>query len=208
MGAAERLHKNYYTFEEYLALEAIAEFKSEYHNGQIYAMSGGTLRHGLIGNSMGAALLAALRAKGSKCLVPNSEVKVYIEAANKSVYPDTMAICEKPIFWKNKKTVITNPRLIVEVLSDSTESYDRTHKFKLYQQLPSFKEYILISQKQPIVEGFCRESNGLWRISSAAGLDQSIHLYSLDTDIPLADIYAQIDFPEGIQSLLDFDLVD
>lgn len=202
MGA-ERLKKDFYTFEEYLALEEKADYKSEYHNGQILAMSGGTFVHGIIGGNVTTALNKACEKKGSHCRATNSDVKVYVEKVNKSLYPDTMVVCGKPEFKGKSKSIITNPILVVEVLSDSTVAYDRGEKFRIYQQLPSFKEYLIVSQDQPRVECFYREENDLWRISYAVGLDKTIRLHSLAIDLPLAEIYTFIEFEGGVQGVLD-----
>ena len=204
MGAAEKIKTKYYTFEEYLTLEEKAEHRSEYHDGQILAMSGGTFDHGVIGGNVTTALNKALEKKGSNCRATNSDVKVYIEKVNKGMYPDAMVVCGKPEFKDKNKVVVINPTLIVEVLSQSTAAYDRGPKFRAYQHLSSFKEYLIINQSQPKVEAFYREDTDLWRISYAVGLDKSIHLYSLDCDIPLTEIYAFIEFPEGVQTELDF----
>ena len=205
MSAAEKLDSKRYTFEEYLTLEEKAEHKSEYHNGRIYAMSGGTYRHGVIANNMGGILRDIAKGKGGKCTPTNSDVKVYIEKLNKAVYPDAMMICGEPEFKDKNKIILLNPILIVEVLSKGTASYDRGEKFRMYQQLPSFKEYLIVSQDQPKVECFYRESKDLWRISYAVGLDKTIHLYSMDCDIPLTEVYSFIAFEEGVQTELDFD---
>jgi len=204
MGAAEKLNPESYTFEEYLALEKKAEFKSEFHNGQIYAMSGGSFAHSIIGGNMTTALNKQIETKGRKCRASNSDLMVYIESVNKNVYPDVAVVCDKPKFKDKNKIILLNPILIVEVLSKSTAAYDRGEKFRNYQELPSFKEYLLVSQNQPKVECFYRESEDLWRISYAVGLDKSIHLYSLDCDIPLTEIYSFIEFEEGIQMEFDF----
>ncbi|MFK7908916.1 MAG: Uma2 family endonuclease [Chitinophagales bacterium] len=205
MSAGEKLNPEPYTFEEYLALEEKTEHKSEYHNGRIYAMLGGSFSHSIIGGNMTTALNKQIEANGKKCRASNSDLMVYIESVNKSVYPDVAVVCDKPEFKDKNKIILLNPMLIVEVLSKSTAAYDRGEKFRMYQQLPSFKEYLIVSQDQPKVECFYRESKDLWRISYAVGLDKSIHLYSMDCDIPLTEIYSFIEFEEGVQTELDFD---
>ncbi len=174
ISAAKKLDTEFYSFEEYLTLEVNAENKNEFHDGRIYAMSGGTFRHEVIANNVGSVLRDAAKEKKGKCIPTNSNLKVYI-----------------------------NPILIVEVLSKNTAAYDRGEKFRSYQQRASFKEYLIVSQEQPKVECFYREEENLWRISYAVGLDKSIHLHSLDCEIPLTEIYVFIEFEDGIQTELD-----
>ncbi len=192
-----------FTFLEYLEFEEYSEEKHEYHDGYIKAMSGGTLDHSTIASNMVACIREESLKQGGKCRPANSDLKVYIEAVNRSFYPDAIAICKEPEFYSGRKDIITNPTLIVEVLSKSTEAFDRGKKFRYYQKLPSFKEYILVSQDQPVVEGYYREDKSLWRISNAVGLDSSIQVYSLSCEIALKDIYAFIHFSGDAQMKLD-----
>ena len=184
----------FYSFEEYLVLEEKAPYKNEYHRGKIVAMSGGTFDHNTIAQNAGNAIGNALRKKKKKCRVANSDQKVYIADYDKGVYPDVSIYCEKPTYHKSRKDVLTNPVLIVEVLSNSTEDYDRGKKFTQYRSLPSFKEYVLINQYQAKVESWYKQEENVWRISNAEGLNSTIHLYSLDITIALADIFYLIDF--------------
>ncbi len=184
----------FYSFEEYLVLEEKAPYKNEYHRGKIVAMSGGTFDHNTIAQNAGNAIGNALRKKKKKCRVANSDQKVYIADYDKGVYPDVSIYCEKPTYYKSRKDVLTNPVLIVEVLSNSTEDYDRGKKFTQYRSLPSFKEYVLINQYQAKVESWYKQEENVWRISNAEGLNSTIHLYSLDITIALADIFYLIDF--------------
>ncbi|MFK7907193.1 MAG: Uma2 family endonuclease [Chitinophagales bacterium] len=188
---------------EYLEMEEKATEKHEYHNGFIKAMSGGTYDHSTISSNVVACIREEILKNGSKCRPANGDLKVYIEAVNRSFYPDAMAICSDAEFHLNRKDIITNPTLVVEVLSKSTEAFDRGKKFRYYQTLPSFKEYILVSQDQPVVEGYYRYDDSLWRISNAVGLDKSIPFYSLDCKIKLKDIYAFINFSGDAQMKLD-----
>lgn len=185
-----------FTFEEYLVKEAAAEYKSEYHGGKIVAMAGGSFDHNTIGQNAGTAISNQLKAKKKKCRVANSDQKIFIESYDKGIYPDVSVICDKPNFHNNRKDVITNPILVVEVLSPSTENYDRGKKFTQYRSLPSFKEYVLITQGEAKVESWYKQEENVWRISNAKGLDSTIQLYSLGIEITLADIYYLIDFTE------------
>ncbi len=185
--------ENSYTFEEYLVLEEKAPYKSEFQKGKIVAMSGGTFDHNTIAQNTGTAISNALKKKNKKCRVANSDQKVYIQDYDKAVYPDVSVYCDKPNFYNDRKDVLTNPLLIVEVLSSSTENYDRGKKFTQYRSLPSFKEYVLISQSQAKVETWYKQEENVWRISNAEGLETSIHVYSLDITIPLTDLYYLVD---------------
>lgn len=192
-----------YTFLEYLELEENSEEKHEYHNGFIKTMSGRTLDHSTISINIGACIREEILKGEGNCRPANGDLKVYIEAVNKGFYPDAMAIYEDAEFHLRRKDIITNPTLIVEVLSKSTESFDRGKKFWYYQKLTSFKEYILVSQNQPVVEGFYQEDESLWRISDAIDLDSSIPFYSMGCEVKLKDIYAFINFSERTQTKLD-----
>ncbi|MEZ4887405.1 MAG: Uma2 family endonuclease [Chitinophagales bacterium] len=192
-----------YGLLEYLEMEEYSEEKHEYHDGFIKAMSGGTLDHSTITSNVVACIREESLKQGGKCRPANGDLKVYIEGVNKSFYPDAMAICEEAEFHLGRKDIITNPTLIVEVLSKGTEAFDRGKKFRCYQKLPSFKEYILVSQDQPVVEGYFREDESLWRISNAVGLDKSIPFYSMGCEVQLKDIYAFINFSGDAQLKLD-----
>jgi Uma2 family endonuclease len=185
-----------YTFEEYLLMEEKAEYKSEFRGGKIVAMSGGTLNHSAIISNTNAALHHSLKKKGSKCRVMESNLNVRIEADDTSVYPDVMVFCGKPEFWKGRKDVILNPTLVVEVLSEFTEDYDRGSKFAKYRSIPSFKEYVVISQNEPVIETWYRLEENVWRISRYEGPDATIKLHSLDCEISLTDIFYQIEMEE------------
>lgn len=197
------LKKAYYTFEEFLVLEQSAEYKSEYHNGQIFAMSGGKHRHGIIANNVGGMLMQVLKQKNGQCRPNNSDVLVYIEALNKGLYPDAMVVCGETKYKTDSEVAVMNPVLIVEVLSKSTASYDRSEKFQYYRHIPTFQEYVLVSQDQPKVECFYKDQNGSWHISFYVGLDKTVQLRSIDCEIAVTDFYAFLDFPDGIQTVLE-----
>ncbi|MEN0050343.1 MAG: Uma2 family endonuclease [Bacteroidota bacterium] len=180
----------HYSFEEYLAFERESDTKHEYHDGRIIAMAGGRPNHSQITNNTSRAVSAAL--DEMDCIVYGPDLKVRIEKANRVVYPDVMVVCGDLEMYDDKVDVITNPSLIVEVLSSSTERYDRTGKFQLYRQLPSFKEYVLIATDFPTVETFYREQENYWYIGSAIGLESSIYLKSIDRNIQPADIYNKV----------------
>ncbi len=177
------------SIEEYLVLEDQAEIKSEFDRGRIVAMSGGTLNHGIIGNNINTELNNSVRNKALDCISVNGDVRIFIENANSFVYPDGMVICGAiQTFEKDEHSVI-NPVLIIEVLSKSTESYDRGDKFHKYCSLPSFREYVLIDQYKPVIDILYREDASYWKMVTTIGLDKKIYLNTLDCSIEMNDIY-------------------
>lgn len=187
----ETLEKTY-THAEYFALDEQSLEKLEYFNGIISTMSGGTFRHNEIALKIGAALLYLLEDKEYK--VCNSDIKIQIPAYDCFVYPDAVVVSEKPIFYNNRKDTITNPLLVVEVLSPSTKNYDRGLKFMEYRTLPSFKEYVLVNQDKPMATTFFRKAAHQWEDKDVEGMEQNIRLQSIDCDIPLSRIYKGVDF--------------
>ena len=179
--------------DEYIQIEQETGQKYEFHDGAIYALAGGTLNHGWICGNIFGELRSGLKSQGNKCRAMTSEIKLYIAAGNCYVYPDAMVVCGK--IETNKKEVqsVTNPQIIIEVLSPGTEIYDRGDKFHLYRQVKSLKEYVLIDQAKPQVEIFKKEGD-LWQISRTTGLAKSIYLSSIDLEISLAEIYNDINF--------------
>jgi len=136
------------SFDEYLKQEAESNQKYEYHDGKIFALAGGTVNHGKICGNIYSELRNQLKTKQSNCPPFNSDVKLFIKQSNSYVYPDTMVICEDDNVGesKNNEHSVSNPKIIIEVLSKSTSGYDRGDKFYLYRQIPSFEEYVLIEQ--------------------------------------------------------------
>lgn len=177
------------TPEEYLRAERAAETKSEYADGTVYAMAGTTLRHNLIvGN-----LNWALRNRVPGCLVTPSDIKVRIVNPTRFYYPDATVICDTPRFADDHSDVLLNPVVVFEVLSESTAAYDRGRKFLSYQRVDSLQEYVLISQDEPVVEHFRRDADH-WIYTAAQGLDAHLTLPALRCELPLAEIYHQVEF--------------
>ena len=179
--------------EQYLALDREAEVRSEYHDGQMYAMSGGTAAHSMIGLNITAELRQALR--GKPCRPVNNDLRVRIPKTRSYVYPDAMVLCGAADRLAGKNDIVDSPHLIVEVLSPSSEKFDRGAKFALYKTLASCHEYMLVSQDEPLVELFSRRPGG-WFLTEAHGLDASIRIESLELAIPLAGIYERVALPE------------
>ena len=185
-----------YTIEEYLAMEAQAQEKHEYYNGKVVRMSGGIDLHNEIAANIIAALKAVLKKKKEAYKLYTSDMKIQIEAFQHFVYPDAVVICKRPQFYKDRRDVIINPLLIVEVLSPTTEEYDRGMKFYKYRTLSSFHEYLLLRQDAVAATTFYREAEDLWRTSDIQGMSAHIHLRSIDADISLLEVYDGVDFDE------------
>lgn len=180
-----------YTPEEYLALEEAAESRSEYENGEIVAMAGGSFNHVQITSNVA-------RFTGNKiaenCASLSSEMKIWVEAIGRFYYPDVLVLCGKPNFYRKRNDTIINPVLIVEVLSDSTEAKDRGEKFFAYQTLESLQEYVLISQNRAAVEQFTRQADGSWKYLATIGLENSVKLESIEIELALQEVYQKVDF--------------
>jgi Uma2 family endonuclease len=184
-----------YTFEEYLRREEKSVEKHEFYNGKIIRMPRGTDIHSEISTNVVAAIKIAIRVLPIKFRVYNSDLKIRIEPVDIGVYLNALVICEEPEFWENHRDVIVNPLLIVEVLSPSTQAYDRLGKFELYKLLPSFKEYVLVNPDKHSVETRFQEEIDLWRIKTETNIENPVMLRSLGVSITMADIYENIVFP-------------
>lgn len=181
------------TPEEYLEIERRAERKSEYFDGQMYAMAGSSFEHGMIVFDLGRELANHL--DGGPCGVHLGELRLRVAPNGLYTYPDLMVICGDPQFADNRRDTIVNPVLIVEVLSESTQAYDRGRKFEHYQTLPSLREYLLVAQDAPRIEQRIRQADGHWLASELSGLDAGIRLASVDCVLPLAQMYKRIKWP-------------
>ena len=182
-----------YTLEEYLRKEAASERKHEYHNGKIVPMPYAKGPHNIIAANLMVALGNAVQNLDKNFVVFSSDQKVYFPELNHGVYADTLVVCEKPEYWQGNDLLLINPLLVVEVLSDSTEAYDRNGKFSKYKTLPSFKEYVLVKQNRVWVEAWYRERPGFWHETTIRDLDQSITLTSLGVTLPLSGIYRNVE---------------
>ncbi len=180
-----------YSIEEYQAIEEETGIKHEYHDGNVWAMSGGTINHGILCGNIFSELRNAL--DRDTCQAYLSEIKLSIEATNSFVYPDAMVVCGDLEKSEKNPHAICNPTVIVEVLSKSTALYDRGDKFFLYRQIPSLREYILIEQDKYQVESFFQKDNNVWQISRTTGVDSILKVSSLDIDISMSDLYENID---------------
>lgn len=179
----------YLSPEEYLSMERRAEFKSEYVDGVAYAMAGGSERHNLITANIIIALGVQLRDR--PCRVYPSDLKVRLPNSKRFFYPDVSVVCGETQFADEERDVILNPVLIVEVLSDSTEAFDRGRKFSSYQQIESLREYLLVSQSEFVAEHYLRQEDG-WFYTRAAGTDAALGLPALNCRIALSDLYSKV----------------
>lgn len=181
------------TVAEYLAREETAERKSEFLDGQMFLMAGASREHNLLTRNLAGELYMAL--KGGPCQVFVADQRVKVNRTGLFTYPDLLIVCGDPEYAAEDRNTLTNPKVVVEVLSDSTERYDRTGKFRHYKQLPSVTEYVLVSQTEPLVERFVRTANGRWEQDDTVGLDITFALATVPAEVPMADIYRGVEFP-------------
>ena len=184
--------KHTYSFEEYLELEETSNYKHEYQDGEVVPMTGGTTEHNKIALNFAAYLKFAL--KGQKYNIFIGDVKLWIPHYRQGTYPDVMIIDGKPIYYGGGKTTVTNPSLIVEILSKSTQNYDQGDKFLYYRSLPKFKEYILISQNQYYVMQYNKTNEGKWLLTEYEGENSILSLISVNFDITFQEIYEGVTF--------------
>ncbi len=179
------------TEAEYLAFERESDIKHEYINGTVYAMAGGTREHIVITGNTFATLHSQRRKHG--CEVYQSEMRVRVSSL-KYVYPDVTVSCGTPEFTDDDRRILLNPHIVIEVLSPSTEAFDRGGKFQFYRNIPSIQHYLLISQDTPRIEGFSRQSSGLWTFKDTNGLNSTFEIETFNFTLNLRDIYEQIIF--------------
>lgn len=180
---------------DYYELERSAAFKSEFCDGEMFAMAGGSPAHSLIATNLGAELRSALR--GRPCVPYNADLRVKIPDSGLITYPDLSVICGPLEFAFPADDTVTNPSLVVEVLSPSTEAYDRGRKFENYRRLRSLREYLLVRQDEPHVELFIRQPDESWLLREATGMDARLELPALKIALALAEIYLNVEFIPG-----------
>lgn len=191
MALALRTEK-LYSPEEYLEFERTAEVRHEYLEGEIYAMAGESLAHSQICINIAAEMRRSL--KGGSCQALSPNMKVWAGTLGLYAYPDLTIVCGTPEFHDQKKDILLNPKVLIEVLSPSTERYDQTKKFFLYRkEIPSLTDYILISQKIAFIEHHEKQPDGKWTFNVFEGLEGAFRLNSINCDIPLAEIYDRVE---------------
>ena len=191
-----------YSSKEYHQLEELAATKHEFRNGKIVQMPGGSSNHADIIGNIYVCLRAAIKSLRQSYRVFNSELKIHIPSYNQNVYPDAFVITGNPIYIDNKFSV-SNPTLVVEVLSDSTARYDRGRKFLQYKSIPTFREYVLIEQDVPMVDVIIKRGEE-WVIKTYIGLEDVVVLESLGCEIKMTDIYENVADLEPPQGVMDF----
>jgi Uma2 family endonuclease len=179
--------------EQYLELDRASEFRNEYYDGRMYAMSGGSPTHAILIASIGGELRSAL--DDQPCQVATSNLRVRVSPHGLYCYPDVVVVCGEMKLAENDKDTLLNPILLLEVLSPSTEGYDRGFKFAQYRMIESLQEYALVSQAEPRVELFRRQAGGDWLFSESVGLDKSCRFESVGCSVELAGIYKKVTLP-------------
>jgi Uma2 family endonuclease len=190
MSAVPHIQKKLYTPDEYLALERKAEFKSEYYQGEIFRMAGGSFSHSAVASNIIAALRNTL--KGMSCRPLNSDMRFYIPVNGLFTYPDISLVCGQPEIRFGD--CLVNPILLIEVLSDSTARYDRNEKFRLYQSITSFQEYLLVASDYVGVEQWRKDVYGHWLQVQTLDNAEIVELSTIDCSLSIADIYDDVDF--------------
>lgn len=196
MSAAAHI-KALLTPQDYYRRERAAACKSEFFSGEVFAMAGGSVNHSLIKANVVGTLRDALRRKGGGCRTFDSDLRVKIPQTGLRTYPDVSVICG-PVELDAEDDggeTVTNPAVIVEVLSESTERYDRGTKFDHYQSIASLRQYVLVSQDQAKVETFLRQGDGTWQYALSAGMAAVAALPALEVLLPLAEVFAGVEFP-------------
>ncbi|MCC7306619.1 MAG: Uma2 family endonuclease [Acidobacteria bacterium] len=179
--------------EEFLAFERAANERHEYRDGVVVAMSGAKRRHNTVSTNLSGLLWQHLR--GKDCESYSNDMRVWVPKTRLYTYPDIVAVCGKPEFLDDEFDTLLNPALIIEILSASTESYDRGEKFQSYRSIPTLKEYLLVAQDHPHLEKYVKHGDGFWMLSEAAGFDSSgIMLESINCSLSLTDVYDKVDF--------------
>lgn len=187
-----------FTPEEYLMLERKAERRSEYFDGQIFAMAGASRRHILITASLSRRLGNQL--ENRPCEVYPTDMRVRVRPTGLYTYPDIVIVCGGPQFDDKESDTLLNPTVLIEVLSPTTEAYDRGEKFSQYRRLTSLREYVLVAQDKVRVECYRRQGD-FWVLSEVSDLDKALRLESIDCEVPLREIYERIDFSEEGEGL-------
>lgn len=181
-----------YSLQEYQILEQKSDTRHEYNNGEIIEMTGGTINHNSI--LINIIVFLKLSLKDTNYNIYSSDLRLFIPDYNKATYPDIMVIEGEPVLHNNRQDEVLNPSLIMEILSPSTENYDRSNKFFYYRSIPQLKEYLLVSQSEYYVEYHQKIAENKWLLQEFKGVEQIIKLEQLNILLPLAECYAKINF--------------
>jgi Uma2 family endonuclease len=180
--------------EQYLEIERKAEFRHQFYDGIMYPMSGGPFTRALLIAALSREFGNAFKKR--PCHVATSDLRVRVSDGGLYTYPDVVVVCGDISFADDRKDTVTNPTLLIEVLSPSTEAYDRGFKTEQYRKIESLREYVLVSQSRPHIEVFSKSPSVQWVLSEYTGLDTTCRLDSVDCSIPLAEIYNKVVFEE------------
>jgi Uma2 family endonuclease len=183
---------SFLTPQEYLEIERKAEFRSEYHGGEMFAMAGATRAHNLVNTNAVAELRDQLR--HTPCEVYSNDMRVYIPAAGLYTYPDIVVVCDRPQFADEEFDTLLNPVLVGEVLSPSTEVYDRTDNFEMVQSIPSLQEYLLLRADRMHADLLTRQSDSKWLLAPASRVEDVVEFSSIPCRLVLKDIYEKVEF--------------
>jgi Uma2 family endonuclease len=182
--------KSYVSPEEYLRLERQSEYKSEYVNGEIFAMTGASHKHNLVAGNIFGELRQQL--KGRQCEAYVGDMRVKVTATGLYTYPDVVVVCGEPKFEDEYVDTLLNPTLLVEVLSQSTERYDRIAKSSYYRTLDSLAEHLLVAQDEVRLEQYVKQANGQWLLFECSSLDTVVELSSIRCSLALRDVYDKV----------------
>ncbi len=184
--------KAFITIDEYLKIERAAKTKSEYFNGEMFAMAGATRNHQVICDNLIFSLKNQF--KNKPCIAFGSDLRIKVNKSGLYTYPDISALCGKELFDDANKDTLTNPQLIIEVLSDSTEAYDRGKKFALYRQIEPLKEYVLVSQSNKKIEKFEKNDTGFWTLSETNSDNDILYLSVIGCQLSVEEVYSNVEF--------------
>ena len=180
------------TIDEYLEFEEHADVKHEFIDGEMFLMAGGSINHNQI--AVNTIINLGNKLKDKPCRVLNSDMRLHIDMFDLFTYPDVMVICGKPELYADRNDTVTNPVLIVEVLSPSTRNYDRSSKFTYYRSIPTLKEYVMIDQNKYHVEYYRKLKTGEWLLSDHDSIESAFTLQSLEIELSLKDLYQQVEW--------------
>ncbi len=186
---ATRLHE----LAEYLASEEASETRHEFYRGRVYAMAGASPDHVSIATYLAAALVSRLR--GSDCRVFSTDLRVRTGPDGLYCYPDVGVVCCEPVYADDAPSTLTNPRVLIEVLSNSTAAYDSTTKYAFYTAIPSLAEYLLVAQDRAVVKQHVRQADGSWKVAVYVGLGAGVEFTSLGVTVPMSEIYEAVTLP-------------
>ena len=185
--------KRLLTPQEYLAQERRATFRSEYYRGELFAMAGASFEHSLVKDNF--AREAGNQLKDGSCRVVTSDLRVKVDATGLYTYPDIVIVCDQPQFEDAAFDTLLNPRTIVEILSESTEKYDRGAKFEQYRKIPSLREYILVAQDRMYIERHVRQPDDTWVLTEFSAAASTFEFAIISVRVPMAEIYRGVEFP-------------